>query len=479
MNRRRSPKKDRRLSDRQDNKFASNNECEYSKKLDSISIVNRHLVNNIDSDRFILPQKNIRFRPKARWFNFNRGLFWGGIIGSNVIFSAGCGAALTKIDLVEKTITQAIEQIFPVSEKFLTPQNTAVTIDKLFDRNNVRVRKSSSLQSLNRHDMDRPINILLLETQPKDKQQIQSLSEFVAGSKTILLLQFDPQLGTAKVINVPVDSRVKILGFGWGTIDNAYKYGGISLVSQSISQLLDDITIARYVEATSASLNRLISSGKITLNDCDDLFEDCSDVAEQISRQEIAIETIRQRLNIPAYLKNFETVLVKTRSNLNTNLSLPEAMAIADFIKELESDDIEVSLVSGYTKGKSINLDRQLHKSSLTNNNFSSIEPKLRSLPIAVQNTTDSPELGMQFVSYLRSLNFQDVYLVKHIPLKLNKTKIVSDRSQLTRAKQLKNIVGFGKLESKSHLQQKPLTIQIGEDIRHFSWESSPDRFLR
>ena len=480
MNRRRSHNKGKKLSDRQDQKFAFSNESEHPKKLDSISIINRHLTDNIGDDRFILPRKNIRSRPKARWFNFNRGLFWGGIIGSNVIFSASCGVALTKIDVVEKTIIQTIDRIFPASKKFVTPKNTAFPIDKLLGGNdNVQARNLSSLQSSNRHNMDRSIDILLLETEPRDKKQIQSFLEFAARSKTILLLQFDTRLNTATVINIPVDSQVKIPGLGWGTLDDAYKYGGILLLSQSISQLLNDITIDRYVIATSASSNRLISSGKITFNDCDDRFEDCSNIAKQISRQEIAVETIRQRLNVPAYFKSFENLLVKTQSSLDTNLSLKEAMTIANFIKELESDDVEVNLVSGYIKGRSIDRDRTLNKSNFTTEDRTLLKSEFKSLPIVVRNTTDSPELGMQFVSYLRRLNFQNVYLVKHMPLKLNKTKIVIDRSQLARAKQLKSIVGFGKLESKSHSKQKPLTIQIGEDIRHFPLESSHDRFLR
>ena len=459
MNWSRSRNEGEKVSYRQDNKLASNNISEYSKNLDSVSITNSYSIDNIDSDRFILPRKNIRFRTKSRWFNFNRGLLWGGIIGSNVIFSASCGAALTKIDVVEKTMTQTITRIYPASKKFLTPKNITFSRDKLLEDNNDRSIR-------NRADvLERSFDILLLETEFKDKRQTKSFTEFDAESKTILLLQLDPQLNRAIVTNIPLDSRVNIPGFGWGTIDDAYKYGGASLVSKSVSQLLDNITIDRYVEAKSASLERLISSGRITLNDCDDRFEDCSNITEQISRQEIAVETIRQRLNVPAYLRNFERVLSKTRSNLNTNLSLQETMAIANFIKELESDDIDVNLVSGYIKGNSIALD-----SNFTSAAYSSPQPKFKNLPIAVQNTTNSPELGMQFVSYLRRLDFQDVYLVQHTPLNLSKTKIVTDRSQLARAKQLKITVGFGKLES-TNSKRKPLTIQIGEDIRHFPLE--------
>ena len=222
------------------------------------------------------------------------------------------------------------------------------------------------MQSFAQHDLDRPINVLLIETKPEDGAIIQSSQGFASQSKTILLSQFDPQSNTAKIINIPVDSRVKIPGFGWGTINDANKYGGTPLVSQSVARLLNGITIDRYIEATPATFDRLISSGKITLNDCDARIEDCSNVAEQIARQETAIETIRQRLNIPTYFKSFENIWAEIQSNLDTNLSAPETRSIANFVKELESDDIRVDLVSGYTKGKSIDLNNKLHKSDST-----------------------------------------------------------------------------------------------------------------
>ena len=43
------------------------------------------------------------------WSHFNRGLFWGGIISLTAVSSALCGAALTKIDTIERTIAQKIE----------------------------------------------------------------------------------------------------------------------------------------------------------------------------------------------------------------------------------------------------------------------------------------------------------------------------------------------------------------------------------
>ncbi len=390
------------------------------------------------------------------WFYFNKGLFWGAIFGLTVILSAGCGVALTKIDGVEKRINQVID------------------------------RNSSTIRSVSKHDLTHPVNILLLEVAPNDDEIIQFSSAFVGKSKTILLLQFDPQLNKVKVINIPVDSRVKIPGFGWGTIGDANKYGGTPLISQLVVQLLDGITIDRYIRATPSTFRKLMASGKIELNHCNAKIEDCSDRVEQILQQQITADTIRQRLNIPSYLQSFETTLTETRSGLDTNLSVLEIMSVANFVKELEPDNIEVDLISDYTAQNINSQQYKQYKPHIPSIHLTPIKSqsvyKIDSLesdrlfknrPIAVQNTTDSPELGMRFVDYLRGKNFQDVYLVEHIPLKLDRTKIIIDQSQLARAKHLKNAIGVGKLEPKSYSKQKPLTIQIGEDAHNLPLSNS------
>ena len=455
MNRRERRKKGESLSEGKNNsRFASNNKIENVNQLESISAVNERATDNCYARQGKLLQESSRLRSRqSSWSSFGGGLFWGAIFGFTAIFSASCGVALTKIDGIEKIIARTIND------------------------------DSSTSQSFTQYEFNRLINVLILETKPKQESIVQSSQGLVNQSKTILLLQFDPQSNTAKIINIPLDSRVKIPGFGWGTINDANKYGGTSLVSQSVAQLLNGITIHRYVRATPSTFNRLIDSGKITFNNCDSHIENCSNIAERIARQEVAVETIRQRLNIPIYFESFENIVSKTRSNLDTNLSIPETMSIANFIKELESDDIRVDLVSGYTRGKSIDLNNKLHKSNSTAADPALVksifqnERIFKNLPIAVQNTTDSPELGMHLVSYLRRLNFRDVYLVKHIPLKLNKTKIVLAQSQLSRAKQLKNTIGFGKLELKPNSKQKSLTIQIGEDVRYLFSENPTYQF--
>ena len=382
---------------------------------------------------------------RSGWSYFARGLIWGVIVGLTAIVSASGGVALTKIDGVEKTIAQMID------------------VD------------SSLVSAMDENSLDKPIDILLLEVKPSDDEMLRLSQSFGGNIQNVLVLRLNPQSDTTEVINIPVDSRVKIPGYGWGTIADANMYGGTKLVSQMVGQLLNDVTIDSYIKATPKTFQKLIASGKIAINDCV-RRQTCTSKSEQILRQQNTVEVIRQRLNIPSYLNSFETTFDKIKPNLDTNLSASEVMSIANFVKELDPQEIEVNLLPNYISGKIIQVDTKLAKTSASNNKYASLQSIKRNvehsvdgdrpikIPVAVQNTTNSPELGMKLVAYLRDKNFQDVYLVEHLPLKLNKTRIITDQSQLPKARHLQKILGLDGLES--NYPTRTLTIQVGQDAR-------------
>ena len=376
------------------------------------------------------------------WSYCSSCLFWGVIIGFTAISSAIAGVALTRIDAVE----QAIIQKLPTSLNGTSRKQTALT---------------------------RPINVLLLEVK-SDAEQMREFSDtFVGESKAILLLKVKPQQNSAQIINIPPNSRVEIPGFGQGTIKDAYKLGGTQLLSQTINQLNEGLTVDRYIRATPETFRELTASGKITLQDCDSRIKDCDNQGSQIIRQQITFNTIRQRLNIPGYLASFKTVIAETEPDLDTNISVPEIIYLANFIKELDPDSLRVDLLPGYTPGKTITDSNQIAKSppikqkiespGITGMSSKKTHP-FQYHPIAIQNTTNNPELGRRVAAYLRHRNFRDVYLVEHIPLKLNQTRIMANGRQGKTVNYLQNILGFGYLEAKSDSLNREITIQIGED---------------
>ena len=143
--------------------------------------------------------------------------------------------------------------------------------------------------------------------------------------------------------------------------------------------------------------------------------------------------------------------------------------AIANFVGELESNSIEVDLPSPYVPGKTLASKRSRQSTSTQPQPIPSeaetVSKYSRGDSVAVQNTTNNPELGMRVVAYLRQQNFRDVYLVEHLPLKLDRTRIVAPHTQVATANYIQQVLGFGNLKA-TDLQQR-LTLQIGKDARY------------
>lgn len=260
------------------------------------------------------------------WSHFKRGLFWGTVVSFTAILSAGCGVALTKVDSIENAIAQRISS------------------------------RSSPGQIAKQLPLTTPLNVLLIEVDRNDKAQIQN----------VLVLKLDPRIGFAKVINIPADSRIELSGGGWRTVADAYRDGGIKLISRSIEELMNDVKIDRYLKADSGVFEYLATRVKVSLTHCEQVIPDCSSTSEQIQWQEGEFEVIRQRLRVPAYFTNFAQTVAKIKPNLDSNLSVQEFVSIADFVRELKGNNVSINFLPqkteyrspGYTSSEAILIDK-------------------------------------------------------------------------------------------------------------------------
>jgi LytR cell envelope-related transcriptional attenuator len=172
-----------------------------------------------------------------------------------------------------------------------------------------------------------------------------------------------------------------------------------------------------------------------------------------------------------ATLTKIDLVEQQVSQRLQGNASALTSVEEQTLIKELKPNPLRVNLLPEYTPS-TIKNNQQLATSTIArpkplSSDQTSVlarQHPVQDKLVAVQNTTNNPELGRQVVAYLRQQNFRHVYLVKHIPLKLKQTNIVSNYGQVETANYLKNILGFGNLEAKSTLQQPKLVLQLGED---------------
>lgn len=428
----------------------------------------------------------------AQLSNFNCGFFWGLIVSFIAIASGLTGASLTAISSVRSNFVAKIER----NKVILLSNNRSLNLSRISLSSTTQKLNLTPEQNYGDRQLVRRVNLLLIGIEPHSQAIENSPTAFMGDSKTILLLQFQPQKNSLRVINIPPDSRVQIPGLGWGTISDANKYGGTSLVSQTVSQLLDNVVIDGYIRATPKALSALLPrSGKPEfpcsqaahnsnqtlsyLSQSLTLAKDCTSNTEQIQQQQIWWETIRQRLHEPRISDRLPRTILKINKHIDTNLSAEEILVLANFIGKLESDRLRVSPLPNYSKEQVASkiTDSLVNDKSFTKKTTRTSQTILpwQNVRIAVQNTTDDPELSLRVISYLNQKGFDRVYLGEHLPLKLAKTEIILPHSKIKTAERLKLALGIGRLELENgnSSSKKELTIRVGEDAQYLTLENS------
>jgi hypothetical protein len=282
---------------------------------------------------------------------------------------------------------------------------------------------------------------------------------------------------------------------GWNTITNANRYGGVPLVTQAVSQMNDGVKIDRYLRATPEVFAQLTSTLELKFSSCEATDSDCADNSATIEQQQLFLATFRQHLQHPEFVAKLFENIQTAKNNLDTNLSSEEIVTLASFVGQLKPEQISATFPAHYAQYK----EESALKPGIPNftdynylslqNNTSDIDSQslalstvegyphpFNHLRIAVQNTTDRPELGMQVVSYLMKHNFQNVSLVEHIPLKLEKTEILLSSGHLKSANYLQGVLGLGRLQLDHSNTNAAIVIRLGEDAQYLTIE---DSFLR
>jgi polyisoprenyl-teichoic acid--peptidoglycan teichoic acid transferase len=401
-----------------------------------------------------------------RLSRFNRLGLWVLLITFTTIASTISGAILTLIPSVDRTIISLLESSSIVEKD----------------------RFNSTLQIVY-PPLTSSVNLLFIEIEPTLWGKNAAHTAFAGHSRRIWLWQFKPQQTSVKVIDIPRDSKVKIPGVGWGTIDDANLYGGTALVSQMVSQSLG-IPIDRYLRVTPNVMHKLTNAILDKPNSCTkDNPKNCN---EELSPQQIR-ELAVYKFDRPKKLAQFTKIATQLQPQIDTNLSPIEMMSLTGFMGQIPDDRFQLNLFPGYTPLTKVannstpvflspnrshhnNLTKVSHKneSFLAREDFSIQQEynPFRNKKIVIQNTTDNPELTLKVFNHLARYNFQNVSVANHLPLKLGQTKLVT-HNDVQAANYLQAIFGMGKLELAANNLQGELTIRIGDDMESLTLENT------
>jgi LCP family protein required for cell wall assembly len=437
-------------------------------------------------------------KPRRRRSLLFKGLVWGTTFSVTACLSGllGVGAALfTPLDLpfLPPSVTQA-----PTKETLLAGNNW---------------------KALFPYRLARPVNILVMGIDRVEDAPPDSLAAFDGRSDTLLLLRFDPTDNTLKLLSIPRDTRVEISQHGYNKINDANALGGPALAAQVVSQTLHEVTIDRYLRVTTNAFRELVDlvggvevyvpkpmvysdkTQKLEINLAEGLQVLNGDQAEQfarfrhdangdigrVQRQEILLKALQKRLNNPTLITQIPQAIQILRQSIDTNLTMEEFLALANFGRQLDKQQVQMVMLPGRFSQKEefdgrsywvmnrrgrdrvmeqyfdIQLDSAVASPSPETPN------ELERLTIALQNATDDPQLLDSFRQYLRQQNFRNVYTTEDSPQLLGETEIVAQQGDLKAAKDLKGFLGIGQVEASSTGDlASEITIRLGTDIATF-----------
>ena len=375
-----------------------------------------------------------------------------------------------------------------------------------------------------RYQVSRPVNILVMGTDAVPGASETSPAAFSGRTDTLLLVRVNPEAGTINVLSIPRDTRVNIPGYGMDKINQANVEGGPELVAQTVGYNLGNVTIDRYVRVSTNAFKELVDlvggvevmvPKRMEYTDrTQGLYIDLypgwqlldGDQAEQfarfrrdangdigrVQRQQILLKAFRDRLTNPTVIPKLPQAVRVVQRHVDTNLSLEEMLALANFGLELESSDLQMVMLPGRFSGSTEytasywlpDWDRsapiiqdffQTDTLALLADNDTRY---ISDLNIAVQNASGAPDVGSAVARYLRENGFTGVYVVADWPAPMQHTQVVAQQGDIESASVVGSVLGLGDVvaESTGDLRSD-ITIRVGEDwVERFNSQANPVR---
>ncbi|MEA5447457.1 LCP family protein [Leptolyngbya sp. CCNP1308] len=362
-----------------------------------------------------------------------------------------------------------------------------------------------------RYQVTRPVNILVMGIDEVPNAQPNSEATFTGRTDTLLLVRVDAEAGTLNVMSIPRDTRVQIPGFGMDKINQANVLGGPELVAQTVAYNLGNIQIDRYVRINTSAFREMVDLvGGIEVNvpsrmeytdRTQGLYIDLypgwqtlsGDQAEQfaryrkdsgdigrVQRQQMLLKALRERLTNPTVIPKLPQALRVLQRYVDTNLTLEEMLAIANFGLEIESNQLQMVMLPGrFSTPAEFNASYWLpnwEASATVMQSFFQAEgvsiyadnsqaSYVTDLSIAVQNASGQPEQAASVARYLRENGFSNVYIVNDWSGTMARTEILAQRGDVDSARTVESLLGVGQALSESTGDlNSDITIRVGQD---------------
>lgn len=367
--------------------------------------------------------------------------------------------------------------------------------------------------------LTRPVNILVmgikvitadLKEVPPELRHLsyQALvNSFDGLADSMLLVRFNPQTQQVVVLSLPRDTRTYVQG-RLTKLNEANPQGGPALTAESVSDLLGGIAIDRYVRINVQGVGNLIDAlGGITVtvpqnmkyrDDSQHFYVDLKagkqllngekalqflrfrydangDIG-RIQRQQMFMRALAEQTLNPTTITRLPKILSVIQSNVDTNLSVEELMALLGYSAQINRANVQMLMLPGsFSTRKDFSLSYWLPNyseiDSLVKQYFSYGGQPITSggqpqqVRIAIQDSINNPEAVQRLKKTLRESGYIAISVDKPIKESLPITRVVAQQGDRTTAEMIQRFLGVGEalVESTGALNSD-ITIQLGQD---------------
>lgn len=185
----------------------------------------------------------------------------------------------------------------------------------------------------------------------------------------MLLLRFDPEKDNVVVLSIPRDTKTLIPQRGVTKINEANALGGPALAAESVSNLLDDVSVDRYIRINIQGVEKLIDAlgglniyvpenmkytdhsqhlyidlkqgqqhldGEKAIQFLRFRYDAYGDIG-RVQRQQSFMRALVEQTLSPRTILRMPDILNVVRSHLDTNLTTNELIALAAFAAQKKS----------------------------------------------------------------------------------------------------------------------------------------------
>lgn len=378
----------------------------------------------------------------------------------------------------------------------------------------------ATANSLQLPQLTRPVNLMLMgikvtSSDIRDYDAIDRdgydalVNSFDGLSDTMLMMRFDPRAERVAVMSIPRDTRTSING-ETTKINAANRDGGPALSAQSVSELMGGVAIDRYMRINVQGVEKLIDAiGGVKINVPTDMkytdhsqhlyidlkagkqrldgeqalqflrfrYDDNGDIG-RVQRQQMLMRALVEQALNPATIARLPKILSVIQSNVDTNLSVEELVALVGYGAQSNRSNIQMLMLPGdFSSYDDYDLSYWIPDYSeidvlseqyfgLNNTSYSiSSNADPSSLRVAIQDSTGDEVAVQSLVNELYDTGYYNVFVGRDWYEPLNETRIVAQRGDSDSAESIQRFLGVGevRVESTGNLESD-ITIQLGQD---------------